>query len=110
MDRTVRTRWSRRMLVTGAENTALMTPRVGVARLDVHSSDGVFTIGRDDFPDFAEFERRGIHVQSDRVRIAHPDPGYVEAALTFLAEACVELGVPEAEILFIETVVPPPAF
>jgi hypothetical protein len=87
-----------------------MAPRVGLAQLDVRSPDGVFTIDRDEFPDFAWFERRGIHVQSDRVRIAHPDPGYVEAALTALAEACLELDVPEAEILFVETVVPPPAF
>jgi hypothetical protein len=86
-----------------------MAPRVGVATLDVESPDGIFTIGREDFPEFAAFARRGIHVQSDRVRIAHPDPGYVEAALTFLAQACLELEIPEAEIVFVETVEPPPA-
>ena len=42
--------------------------------------------------------------------MAHPDPAYVETALNALAEACVELGVPEASIAFVDTVVPPPAY
>ncbi|HEY7131862.1 MAG TPA: hypothetical protein VH440_06400 [Candidatus Limnocylindrales bacterium] len=87
-----------------------MAPRVGVARLKVESPDGVFTIDREEFPEFASFERRGIHVQSDRVRLARPDAGYVEAALTALAEACLELDIPEAEIVFLDTVVQPPAW
>jgi hypothetical protein len=85
-----------------------MQPRVGIATIPVHSADGVFTIGREEFPHFAEFARRGVHVQSDQVRIADPEPAYVEAALTALSEACRELGVPEAQIAFVETVVPPP--
>jgi hypothetical protein len=84
-------------------------PRVGVADLDIESADGTFTIGRDEFPQFAYLARRGVHVQSDQVRIAHPDPAYVATALTALAEACVELGVPEAYVAFVDTVVPPPA-
>jgi hypothetical protein len=87
-----------------------MAPHVGIADLKVHSPDGIFTIDREAFPDFAWFERRGIHVQSDRVRVASPDSGYVEAALTALAEACLELDVPEAEIVFVDTVTPPPAW
>jgi len=82
-----------------------VTPRVSVARLD---ADDVFTIGREEFPQFAWFARLGVHVQSDRVRVANPDPGYVEAALAALSEACVELGVPRAEIAFVDTVIPPP--
>jgi len=50
-----------------------------------------------------------VHVQSDRVRVAHPDPAYVEAALTALTEACQQLGVPEASVVFVDTVIPPPA-
>ena len=87
-----------------------MEPRVGVAELDIGSADGTFTIGRDDFPDFALYARLGVHVQSDRVRVAHPDPAYVETALAELAEACRELGVPGADIAFVDTVVPPPTF
>jgi len=86
-----------------------MTPRVGIADLEVQSPDGVFTIDREEFPDFDRFRRWGVHVQSDRVRVADSNPGYVEAALTALAEACLELGVPEAEIAFVDTVIPPPA-
>ncbi len=85
-----------------------MQPRVGVATLDIESADGIFTIGRDDFPQFALYARLGVHVQSDQVRVAHPDPKYVETALRALAEGCRELGVPEAEIAFVDTVVPPP--
>jgi hypothetical protein len=84
-------------------------PRVGVATLDIESPDGTFTIGRDEFPQFAFFARLGVHVQSDQARVAHPDPAYVETGLTALAEACRELGVPKAEIAFVDTVIPPPA-
>ena len=41
---------------------------------------------------------------------SQPDPEYVETALTALAEACLQLDVPEASIVFVDTVVPPPAF
>lgn len=87
-----------------------MEPRVGIAKIDVESLDGIFTIGREAFPEFSRFARLGVHVQSDRVRFAHPDRDYVEAALTALTEACRQLGIPEAEIAFVDTVVPPPAF
>jgi hypothetical protein len=86
-----------------------MEPRVGIATIHVASADGSFTIGREDFPLFASFARMGVHVQSDQVRIATPTTAYVEAALTALTEACRDLGVPEAEILFVDTIVPPPA-
>ena len=86
-----------------------MIPQVGVAEIDVESADGIFTIGRDAFPDFSFYARLGVHVQSDQVRIAKPEPAYVETALAVLAEACLELGVPEASIAFVDTVVPPPA-
>ena len=66
-------------------------------------------IGRDEFPEFAYFKRLGVHVQSDQVRLAHPDPEYVETALAALGEACRQLDVPEASIVFVDTVVPPPA-
>ena len=49
-----------------------------------------------------------MHVQSDQVRVASPDPAYVETALTVLDQACLQLGVPEAEIAFVDTVIPPP--
>jgi len=84
-------------------------PRIGVADLAIDSPDGTFEIGRESFPQFAFLKRLGVHVQSERVRIAHPDPAYVEAALTALREACRQLGVPEASIAFVDTVVPPPA-
>jgi hypothetical protein len=77
------------------------TPPVG-------SVDGTFVIGRETFPKFDYFRRLGVHVQSDRVRLADPDPVYVDTALSALREAARELGVPEASIVFIETVVPPP--
>jgi len=83
-------------------------PRVGIANLKVESRDGTFTIGREAFPQFSWFSRLGVHVQSDQVRVAHPDPAYVETALAALAEACLQLGVPEAEIAFVDTVIPPP--
>ena len=85
-----------------------MRPRVGIARLDITSPDGTFTIGREDFPHFSWFARLGVHVQSDQVRVASPDPAYVKAGLSALAEACEQLGVPEARIAFVDTVVPPP--
>jgi hypothetical protein len=85
-----------------------MEPRVAVADFPIHSADGTFEIERDSFPQFSVFERVGVHVQSGRVRIAHPEPGYVESALAALARACRELGVPEASIVFVDTVVPPP--
>jgi hypothetical protein len=85
-----------------------MEPRVGVAKIDIESADGTFTIGRDDFPQFAFYARLGVHVQSDQVRIADPEPTYVETGLRVLAEACRELGVPEAEIAFVDAVIPPP--
>ena len=69
-------------------------PRIGVADLAIDSPDGTFEIGRESFPQFAFLKRLGVHVQSERVRIAHPDPAYVEAALTALREACRQLGVP----------------
>jgi hypothetical protein len=86
-----------------------MRPRVGIAKLSVESADGTFTIGREGFPQFSFFARLGVHVQSDQVRVATPDPAYVETALTALAEACAELGVPEALVAFVDTVTPPPA-
>lgn len=86
-----------------------MQPRVGVAAVKVESADGIFTIGRELFPQFSFFARIGVHVQSDQVRVANPDPAYVEAALTALAEAAEELDVPEAYVAFVDTVVPPPA-
>jgi hypothetical protein len=85
-----------------------MQPRVGIAALDVESTDGTFTIGREAFPQFSWFARLGVHVQSDQVRVADPDPAYVETALSVLAEACRQLGVPAAEIAFVDTVIPPP--
>jgi hypothetical protein len=80
-----------------------------VASPKVEAADVTFTIGREAFPDFARLARLGVHVQSDQVRVAHPPPAYVEAALAALEEACRELGIPEAEIAFVDTVVPPPA-
>jgi hypothetical protein len=85
-----------------------MEPRVGIAKIDVESPDGTFTIGRDDFPQFAFYARLGVHIQSDQVRVADPDPTYVETGLMALAEACDELGIPEADIAFVDTVIPPP--
>lgn len=87
-----------------------MEPRVGVGTLPVESANGTFVIGRESFPEFDRFRRLGVHVQSDRVRQANPDPAYVETALTALREAARELSVPEASVVFVDTVVPPPAF
>ncbi len=87
-----------------------MEPRVAVAHPPVQMADGTFLIGRELFPEFAAYRALGIHVQSDRVRLATPDHEYVETALAALAEACRQLGVPEAYVVFVDTVVPPPAF
>lgn len=87
-----------------------MEPRVGIAHIELTTSDGTFTIGREAFPDFERYARLGVHVQSDRVRIATPSPDYVQTALSALAEACRELGIPHADVAFIDTVVPPPRF
>ena len=87
-----------------------MEPRVGIAHIEVTAADGTFTIGREVFPDFDRYARLGVHIQSDQVRIATPPPGYVEAALTALADGCRELGVPHADIAFVDTVVAPPRF
>ena len=78
--------------------------------MPLESADGTFAIGRDAFPQFAFFKRLGVHVQSDQVRVANPDPEYVETALRALDEACRQLDVPEASVVFVDTVVPPPAF
>ena len=87
-----------------------MEPRVAVAELPHASADGTLTIGREGFPEFERFARLGMHIQSDRVRAAHPDPAYVEAALMALTKACRELEVPEASIVFVDTVEPPPKY
>lgn len=87
-----------------------MEPRVGIAHIEVTAADGTFTIGREAFPDFERYARLGVHIQSDEVRIATPPQGYVEAALTALIDACRELGIPHADIAFVDTVVPPPRF
>ena len=89
--------------------TTTVKPHVAIGTIPLESADGTYTIGRDAFPQFAEYERLGVYVQSDQVRVAHPDPEYVETALAALAEACGQLNVPEASIVFIDTVVPPPA-
>jgi hypothetical protein len=85
-----------------------MEPRVAVADFRVDAPDGIFHIGREAFPHFAFLKHLGVHIQSDQVRVAQPSPAYVEAALTALADACRELGVPEASVVFVDTVVPPP--
>ena len=83
-------------------------PRVGIADFAVRSPDGIFQIGRDEFPQFGYLRRLGVHIQSDEVRLATPEPAYVETALSALDEACRELGIPEASIVFVDTVIPPP--
>ena len=87
-----------------------MEPRVGVAHIEVSAADGTFAIGREAFPEFERYARLGVHIQSDRVRIATPPPRYVETALAALANACRELGIPHADIAFVDTVVAPPQF
>lgn len=88
----------------------VVEPRVGIAHVEVRAADGTFTIGREAFPDFERYARLGVHIQSDEVRIATPPHEYVEAALTALADACRELGIPHADIAFLDTVVPPPRY
>ena len=85
-----------------------MQPRVDVANLKAAGLDGNFTIGREAFPQFEYLAKLGVHVQSDRVRVAQPVPAYVEAGLAALSEACIQLGVPEASVAFVETVIEPP--
>ena len=87
-----------------------MEPRVAVAEMPRGSADGTLEIGREDFPEFDRFARLGVHIQSEQVRAAHPDPAYVEAALLALTEACRELEVAEASIVFVDTVEPPPRY
>ena len=87
-----------------------MEPRVGVAHIEVSAADGTFAIGREAFPEFERYARLGVHIQSDRVRIATPPPRYVETGLAALANACRELGIPHADIAFVDTVVAPPQF
>ena len=84
-----------------------MTPRVSVARITLDSGDGTFEIGRESFPQFESLGRLGVHIQSDRVRAARPEAAYVETALAALAQACRELGVAQASIAFVDSVVPP---
>jgi hypothetical protein len=83
-------------------------PRIGIADFKVQSPDGTFQIGRDAFPQFGFLRHLGVHIQSEEVRLATPDPAYVEAALAALSESCRELGIPEASIVFVDTVIPPP--
>jgi hypothetical protein len=83
-------------------------PRVAVANIAVDPADETFEISRDEFPQFGFLKRLGVHIQTEQVRVAHPDRAYVEAALTALAEACLQLDVPEASVAFVDTVVPPP--
>ena len=87
-----------------------MEPRVGIAHVEVTAGDGTFTIGRDAFPDFERYARLGVHIQTDRVRIATPPAKYVEAALTALADACRELDIEHCDVAFVDTVVAPPRF
>ena len=87
-----------------------MSARVAVADLPFVARDGTFSIGREAFPEFELMRSRGVHVQSDRVRVAHPSPAYVEAGLAALTEACNQLEVPEASIAFVDTETPPPRF
>ena len=86
-----------------------MEPRVAVAPIPLESADGTFIIGRDAFPDFSRLARLGVHIQSDRVQVADPGPEYVQAALEALGDACRQLGIPEASIVFVDTVEAPPA-
>jgi hypothetical protein len=86
------------------------TPNVSVADIRLKTPDETFLIGREWFPEFEALEGLGVHVQTDRVRVAHPDGNYVATALTALAEACLELRVYEAHIAFVDTVIPPPEF
>jgi hypothetical protein len=87
-----------------------MEPRVAVAEMPHAAADGTLTIGREAFPDFDRLARLGVHIQSERVRAARPDPAYVEAALMALTEACRQFDVPEASIVFVDTVESPPTY
>ena len=88
-----------------------MKPRIAVGEIPLELADGTFEIGRDEFP---RIRRLGSGSASTSSRIgcesANPDPEYVETALDALGEACQQLDVPEASIVFVDTVVPPPAF
>jgi hypothetical protein len=85
-----------------------MQPRVAVAHLSVATPDGMLPIGREASPQFEEMRSMGMHVQSDRVRVAYPADAYVDAALSALTEASIDLAVPEAFVAFVETVEQPP--
>jgi hypothetical protein len=85
-----------------------MEPRVGIAHVEVAAPDGTLTIDREEFPGFDRYARLGIHIQSNQVRIATPPASYVDAALAALAEACRELGIPHADVAFVDTVIEPP--
>ena len=87
-----------------------MEPRVAVAEMPHAAADGTLTIGREGFPEFERFAQLGVDIQSERVRAAHPDPTYVSAALMALTEACLQLDVPEASVVFVDTVEPPPKY
>src|SRR5258705_13282372 len=84
-------------------------PRVAVADLNLQAPDGTFSIGREAFPQFGEMQTWGVHVQSDRVRIARPDAAYVEAGPSAPGQAGGELGVDEAALAFVGTAPGPPA-
>ena len=68
-----------------------MKPKVSVADMPVDGRDGTFSIGQELFPEFEALRRGHVHVQDDLVRIAHPDPKYVETALTAAREVAREL-------------------
>ena len=82
-----------------------MEPRVAVAKVTLDSGDGTFAIGRDAFQQFTFFERLGVHVRIGRRLRSYG----ARCALSALAEACRQLGVPEASVAFVDTVEPPPA-
>jgi hypothetical protein len=84
-----------------------MKPRVAVADLSVATPDRTFPIGREVLPQIEQMRVLGMQIQSERVREAHPPARYVEAGLSALREASVELGVPEAYLAFVETVEQP---
>src|SRR5262249_20192534 len=86
--------------------TEPVEPRVGIAHIEAIAADRPSPTGREAFPDFERYARLGVHIQSDQVRIATPPHDYVETALMALVDACRELGVPHADIAFVDTVVP----
>jgi len=65
---------TRRQPAGTASESNGVKPGVSVGRIPLESADGVYTIGREAFPSFGLFARLGVHVQSNRVRPAHPDP------------------------------------